>query len=55
MVWVVLRLMGLHQKVTREGSGVEGVKEVEEADRLNHKFMRNALHARSNDRHVVSS
>ena len=47
--------MGLYQKVTREGSGVEGVKEVEEADRMNHKLMCNALHARSNDRHVIFS
>lgn len=37
--------MGRPLKVTREGSVVEGVKEVEEVERLNHDVMCNARNA----------
>ena len=37
MVWVVLKLMGPSRKAIREGSAVEGAKEVGEDERLNHE------------------
>ena len=41
------------RKAIREGSGVEGVKEVEEVERLNHDFTCNAQQARSDDRRMI--
>ncbi len=47
--------MGRPRKAIREGSVVEGVKEAEGAERLNHDPTRHALHAKSVDTNVVSS
>ena len=54
MVWVALRIMGRPRKATREGSVVEGAKEVEQAERLNHDITCNALHAKSDNRSMIS-
>ena len=44
------------RKAIREGSGAEGVKEVEEAaERLNHDLTCNAQQATSDDRSMISS
>ena len=40
--------------VIREGSGVEGVKEVEEPERLNHDVTCNAQQARSDGISMIS-
>lgn len=55
MVWVeLLRLMGQPRKAIREGSAVEGVKEVEEAGRMNHDVTCSARDANSDDRRMIS-
>lgn len=54
MVWVALKLMGRARKAIREGSAVEGVEEVEAAERLNHDVKCNALHAKSDHRSMIS-
>lgn len=54
MVWVALKLMGRPRKAIREGSAAEGVKEVEEAERLNHDVTYNALHTKSDNRSIKS-
>ncbi len=38
MVWAALKLMGRPRKAIREGSVAGEVKEVEQAERLNHDF-----------------
>lgn len=50
MVLVVVKLMGRSRKAIREGSAVEGAKEVGEDERLNHEDTYNALHVKSDDR-----
>lgn len=52
MVWVALKLMGRPRKAIREGSAVEG--EAEQAERLNYNVTSNALHAKSDDRSMIS-
>ena len=42
------------RKAIREGSGAEGVKEVEEAERLNHDVTCNAQQARRDERRMIS-
>lgn len=44
MVWVARKLMGRPRKAIREGSAVEGIKEAEQAERLNHDVTCTALH-----------
>ena len=52
MVWVELRQMGQPRKEIRGGSAEEGVKEVEEAERLNHDVTCSARNAKSDDRRM---
>ena len=42
------------RKAIREGSGVEGVKEAEEAERLSHDVTCIPQQARSDDRSMIS-
>lgn len=51
---MALKLTEPLRKGIREGSGAEGVKEVEEAERLNHDVRCNALQARSEERSMIS-
>lgn len=53
MVWVALKLMGRPRKAIREGSAVEEVREVEEAERLNHDVTCSVLHAKGNDKSII--
>ena len=53
MVWGALKRMGPPRKAIREGSAVEGVNEVEQAERLNHDVTCNVLHAKSDDRSMI--
>ena len=46
--------MGRPRKAIKEGSAVEGVKEVEEPERLNHDVTCNARDAKSDDRRMRS-
>ena len=50
---MALKLMGRPRKAIREGSAVEGVKEVV-AERLNPDVTCDALHAKSDDRSETS-
>ena len=54
MVWVALKLMGRPRKAIREGSEAGEVKEVAQAERLNHDVTCNALLAKSDDRSMIS-
>ena len=47
--------MGQPLKAIREGSAVEGVKEVEEAERMNHDVTCRAWDVKSNDRRIISA
>ena len=47
--------MGHPRKAIREGSAVQGVREVEEAERTNHDVTCNALYAKSDNRDMVCS
>ena len=49
MVWVALKLTARPRKAIREGSAVEGAKEVGQAERLIYDITCNALHAKSVD------
>ena len=42
------------RKAIREGSGAEGAKEAEEAERLNHDVTCNAQQVRNDDRSMIS-
>ena len=46
--------MGQPRKAIREGSAVEGVKEVEEAERMNNEFTCSARDDNSDDRRMIS-
>lgn len=46
--------MGRPRKAIREGNAVEEVKEVEEAERMNHDATCNVLHAKGDDRSIIS-
>ena len=54
MVWVELKLMGRFRKAIREGSAVDGVKEVEVAEQMNHDITHNVLCAKSDNKHRIS-